>query len=162
MGPKFSTLQNEAEGTSSDKDEVSYNELSGLMRIRDFISLVLTYPVKLEEEDILRSWISAFPEWKAQLLSTDHDTIVMDKPWRVLTEKALGCMKGFMPTEIISKIESGERSIFNHNDADAIPKAILHLTVDLAVNQLIQTLFSGDYYARYISLSSRNLAELVG
>ena len=89
----------------------------------------------------LKSCISAFPEWKAQLLSTDHDTIVMDKPWRVLTEKALGCMKGFMPTEIISKIESGERSIFNHNDADAIPKAILHLTVDLAVNQLIQTLF---------------------
>ncbi|KAH1250905.1 Disease resistance protein [Glycine max] len=158
LGPKFSTLQNEAEGTSSDKDEVSYNELSGLMRIRDFISLVLTYPVKLEEEDILRSWISAFPEWKAQLLSTGDDT-VMDKPWCVLTEKALGSMKGFMPMEIISKVESGRRSIFSHNDVEAIPEAILHQTVDLAVNQLIQTLFSGDNCARYIRLLTRNLAE---
>ncbi|KAG5000005.1 hypothetical protein JHK87_021077 [Glycine soja] len=153
------SLKNESEGTSSGKNEVSYEELSRLMRIRDLMSILLTYPMKMDEGGKLKSCISAFPEWKAQLLSTDHDTIVMDKPWRVLTEKALGCMKGFMPTEIISKIESGERSIFNHNDADAIPKAILHLTVDLAVNQLIQTLFSGDYYARYISLSSRNLAE---
>ncbi|KAG5015492.1 hypothetical protein JHK85_021628 [Glycine max] len=163
MGSRLSkargSLKNESEGTSSGKNEVSYEELSRLMRIRDLMSLLLTYPMKMDEGGKLKSCISAFPEWKAQLLSTDHDTIVMDKPWRVLTEKALGCMKGFMPTEIISKIESGERSIFNHNDADAIPKAILHLTVDLAVNQLIQTLFSGDYYARYISLSSRNLAE---
>eukprot|EP00256_Glycine_max_P069675 XP_025984270.1 uncharacterized protein LOC102661979 isoform X3 [Glycine max] len=158
LSSKFSTLQNKAEGTLSDKDEFSYNELSGLMRIRDFISLVLTYPVKLVEEDILRSWISAFPEWKAQLLSTGDDT-VMDKPWCVLTKKALGSMKGFMPMEIISKVERGRRSIFSRNDVEAIPEAILHQTVDLAVNQLIQTLFCGDYCSRYIRLLTRNLAE---
>ncbi|CAJ1938382.1 unnamed protein product [Sphenostylis stenocarpa] len=166
LGPEFSTLQDETIYSGYrrfedilvyNKDKVSDKELSALMRVRDFISLLLTYPVKFEDDGILRSWISAFPEWKTRLLSTDGYA-VMYKPWRLLTEKALGCMKGFMPVEILSRIGSGERSIFNHHN-DVIPETVLHLTVDLAVNQLIQTLFSGDYYARYIRLLTRNLAE---
>ncbi|BAT73544.1 hypothetical protein LR48_Vigan01g036400 [Vigna angularis] len=140
-----------------DGDEVSYKELRGLIRLRDFISLVLTYPGKLEEEGLLRSWISAFPEWKAQLFSTDGFPGIC-KPWSLLTEKALGCMKGFMPVEIMAEIESGERSLFNRNN-DVIPEGLLPLTVDLAVDQLIQTLFSGDYCARYIRLLTRNSSE---
>ncbi|RDX65928.1 Disease resistance protein, partial [Mucuna pruriens] len=139
----------------------AYKELSCLMRIRDFISLLLSYPMKLEEEEeegILKSWISAFPEWKAKLSSTDDDSLI-DKPWRVLTNKAFTRMQGFMPKQIIRQIKRGEMSIFNDNDA--IPEAILQFTVDLAVNQLIQTLFSRDYSAcyHYVRLLTSNLVE---
>ncbi|QCD84554.1 disease resistance protein RPS2 [Vigna unguiculata] len=164
VGPEFSTPQDEAIYEkfedivqSKDGDEVSYKELRGLVRLRDFISLMLTYPVKLEEDGVLRSWISAFPEWKAELFSTGGYPVIY-KPWSLLTEKALRCMKGFMPVEIMAEIESGERSIFNR-DNDVILEGLLPLIVDLAVNQLIQTLFSGDYCARYIRLLTRNSAE---
>ncbi|WVZ26076.1 hypothetical protein V8G54_004620 [Vigna mungo] len=167
FGREFLTSQNETISSRygnfddivqyKDGDEVSYKELRGLIRLRDFISLVLTYPVKLEEDGVLRSWISSFPEWKAQLLSTDGFSVIC-KPWNLLTEKALGCMKGFMPVEIMAEIESGERSLFNRHN-DVIPEGLLPLIVDLAVNQLIQTLFSGDYCARYIRLLTRNSSE---
>ncbi|KAK7392960.1 hypothetical protein VNO78_21410 [Psophocarpus tetragonolobus] len=149
-------LKNEREETLLEKDEVSYKELCSLMRIRDFISLLLASPMKIEEKGVLKSWIIAFPKWKAQLLSTNDDSMI-DKPWCVHTQKALRCVEGFFPMEMISQIQSGEGFIFNHSDE--IPEVILHLAVDLAVNQLIQTLFSRDYYVRYIKLSTRNLAE---
>jgi len=162
--PEFSTPENETIYSRygkfedivqyKDGDEVSYKELRGLVRLRDFISLMLTYPVMLEEDGVLRSWISAFPEWKAELFSTGG----YSKPWSLLTEKALRCMEGFVPVEIRAEIESGETSIFNRHN-DVIPEGLLPLIVDLAVNQLIQTLFSGDYYARYIRLLTRNSAE---
>ncbi|KAK7401163.1 hypothetical protein VNO78_12482 [Psophocarpus tetragonolobus] len=148
-------LKNETEGTSSQKEEVSYVELSSMIKIRDFISLLLTYPMKLDEQGILKSCLSAFSEWKAQPWSTDD--VYRPSVQHRLIQKALRHMEGFMPKEIITQIESGERSIFKHNDA--IPEVVLHLTVDLAVNQLVQTLFSGDYYARYIRLSTRNMVE---
>lgn len=167
LGIAFCTPQNETRNIRygdfedivqyKDEDEVSYKELRGLIRLRDFISLVLTYPVKLEEDGILRSWISSFPEWKARLFSTDGSPVT-NKPWSLLTEKALRCMKGFIPVEIMTEIESGERSIFNRH-SDVIPEGVLPLTVDLAVNQLIQTLFSGHFHARYIRLLTRNSAE---
>ncbi|WVZ26075.1 hypothetical protein V8G54_004619 [Vigna mungo] len=167
LNSEFSTPQNETIFNKygkfedivqyKDGDEVSYKELRGLIRLRDFISLVLTYPVKLEEDGVLRSWISSFPEWKAQLLSTDGFSVIC-KPWNLLTEKALGCMKGFMPVEIMAEIESGERSLFNRHN-DVIPEGLLPLSVDLAVDQLIQTLFSVDYSARYIRLLTRNSSE---
>ncbi|KAL2343201.1 hypothetical protein Fmac_004486 [Flemingia macrophylla] len=127
-----------------------------LMRIRDFIMLLLIYPMELDEEGIFKSWISEFSKWKAQLLSTG-DVSVTDKRLRKLTGKVLRRMHGFVPLEIMNKIESGERSIFNHNYA--IPEAILHMTVDLAVNQLIQTLFSRDHSPCYVRLLTTNLAE---
>ncbi|XP_047154364.1 uncharacterized protein LOC124825720 [Vigna umbellata] len=167
LGREFLTSQNETISSTygkfddivqyKDGDEVSYKELRGLIRLRDFISLVLTYPVKLEEDGVLRSWISAFPEWKAQLFSTDGFPGIC-KPWSLLTEKALGCMKGFMPVEIMAEIESGERSLFNRHN-DVIPEGLLPLSVDLAVDQLIQTLFTVDYCARYIRLLTRNSSE---
>jgi len=168
LGREFFTPQNEIIDDSrygnfddivqyEDGYGVSNKELRGLVRLRDFISLVLTYPVKLEEDGVLRSWISAFPEWKTQLFSTFGYPVIY-KPWSLLTEKALRCMKGFMPVEIMAEIESGERSTFNR-DNDVIPEGLLPLIVDLAVNQLIQTLFSGDYFARYIRLLTRNSAE---
>ncbi|XP_029127515.1 disease resistance protein At4g27190 isoform X3 [Cajanus cajan] len=124
---------------------------SNLMRIRDFMSLLLTYPMKLDEEDILKSWLAAFSERKAHLLSYGEDDIVMiDKPWLELTEKAFRRMQVFIPMQRI-----WGRSIQNH----VTPEAILPMAVDLAVDQLIQTLFSRDCSARYIRLLTRNLVE---
>ncbi|XP_029127498.1 disease resistance protein RPS2 isoform X2 [Cajanus cajan] len=157
LSKAHSSLENEIEGTSSKIDEDSYKELSTLVRIRDFIMLLLTYPMKLDEEDILKSWIGAFSEWKTQLLSMDGDT-AMEKPWHEPTKKVLRRMQGFMPRGIISQIERGERSICKHNN-DLTPEAILHMTVDLAVNQLIQTLFSRDYSECYVRMLTTNLIE---
>ncbi|XP_027344985.1 disease resistance protein RPS2-like [Abrus precatorius] len=160
LGKARDFLKKETEGTSTIKDEFSYKEeLLSLMRIRDFISLLLTYPVKFEEEGILKAWTNAFSEWKAQLLSNDDDAMVK-KPWRVLTERALTFIEGLVPVEITSQIKRGERYIFNHNYA--VPESVRHLSSDLAVEQLIQTLFSGDDYARsmrHVRLSTRNFAE---
>ncbi|KAJ1426212.1 hypothetical protein SESBI_10613 [Sesbania bispinosa] len=114
-----------------DGEKLPYEEeVLRLIGIRDFISLLLTYPVKLEEEGILKAWINAFKtQWRPQLLTTD-DVNETDKPWHVLTVKALKCMEGFMPMEIISQIEHSGRPIFyRHND---VPRAILDLTIDLA------------------------------
>ncbi|KAL2343197.1 hypothetical protein Fmac_004482 [Flemingia macrophylla] len=159
----------EIEGTSTEKDKVSYKELSclmmrlnnllelhSLMRIRDFIILLLSYPMKLQEEGLLKSWISEFSEWKGHLLSTG-DGNVIDKTFHEQTKKALRHMQGFIPKKIISQIECGERSIHNHNDVT--PEAILHMAVDLAVNQLILTLFSRDYSACCVRLLTKNLVE---
>ncbi|KAK7359135.1 hypothetical protein VNO77_01082 [Canavalia gladiata] len=151
----------ETGGASTLENELSIKEEPlSLMRIRDFISLLLSYPVKLEEKGILKVWINAFSEWRTQLLSAD-DHAVTDTPWHILTRKALTCVEGLVPAEIISQIERGKRSIFSYNN-DVIPDAILDLSVDLAVEQLIQTLFSGDYYARnahHVRLSTRNFVE---
>ncbi|XP_029127509.1 disease resistance protein At4g27190 isoform X2 [Cajanus cajan] len=125
---------------------------SNLIRIRDFMSLLLTYPMKLEEEDILKSWIAAFSERKAHLLSYGEDDIVMiDKPWLELTEKAFRSMQVFMPMQI--RIWEGSFHLL------VMTEGILPMAVDLAVDQLIQTLFSRDCSARYIRLLTRNLAE---
>ncbi|XP_057420987.1 disease resistance protein RPS2-like [Lotus japonicus] len=149
--------------TLKEKYTFSYKpELLRLFGLRDFICLLLSYPVKLEEEGIFKEWTNAFPKWRARLLtaisSDEHG--VIDKPWWVLTERALRCMEGFLPIEMISQIRHNGRIFFNRNGA--IPEAILDLTVDLAAGQLIQTLFSIDDFApntRYIRLSTKNFDE---
>ncbi|KAK7318905.1 hypothetical protein RJT34_03612 [Clitoria ternatea] len=153
----------ETVGTSTAADEFSYKEeLLSLMRTRDFISLLLTYPVKLEEESILQAWTNAFAEWKAQLLANDDRARVVDKLWLVQTRKALQCIEGLVPVEITSSVERGGRFISNHKYV--IPEAILDLSIDLALEQLFQTLFSQDDYAHnihYVRLSTRNSVEKI-
>ncbi|KAK7318901.1 hypothetical protein RJT34_03608 [Clitoria ternatea] len=154
MGHNLSKALGKDKGTSSKENKCTWGGRQyNLITIRDFISLWLTYPVKLTEEETGILKAVATSKWETQPSLQDFE---------VLTEKATRCIARLLPMEIISKLCSCNTgsSIFASNDV--IPEVILDLTVDLAVEQLIQTLFSGDDYAcniRYVKLSTRNLLE---
>lgn len=128
-----------------------HNPLPKLHRIRDFIKLWLSYPFKSAYDTKLKAW--------AHQVSNAHGDI--DKMYHLLSENPLRYLEGLVPIEIINKFEACES--FMLGKENKIPKPILSLASDLAVNHLLQTLLSGDddhgHTIHHVMLSTRNLDE---
>ncbi|KAK7247469.1 hypothetical protein RIF29_42352 [Crotalaria pallida] len=105
-----------------------------------FISLLLSYPVRLLHDD-------------SNLVYDSHMNDLISKGMQ------LRYVEGLVPNEILSDVKKGKRSIIND---DVIPESILNLALDLAVDHLIQTLLSKHVHAhgiKYIRLSTRSHIE---
>ncbi|KAF7842806.1 Disease resistance protein [Senna tora] len=141
-------------------DDVFMQHLSRLMKIRDFVSLILSYPMRIGNEKYLEEWINEVSQFKAKyceqmplLTAADDDKkLGIDSLWReveiLLSKRPLRYVGGFIPQDIIRDIT---------NDQKQVPQPILDLAICLAVRQL-STCFSNPH-VQYVLLSTRNDAE---
>ncbi|KAF7842812.1 disease resistance protein RPS2-like [Senna tora] len=141
-------------GTNCIPGERECVQLINLHTIRDYVSLLLTYPIRTAQDS------TRFHLWTHQVSNEDH--LTTDQQYRLLLDNnPLRHFQGLVPMEIIRDIENGLNvRLVDH--ITEIPYAILNLAVDLAVHQLIQTLLSGDDYFRsihHVMFSTRNGAE---
>ncbi|XP_054778955.1 uncharacterized protein LOC129286891 [Prosopis cineraria] len=169
-------------------EEILKHEFLRLVRIRDFLSLILMYPMILPDQHLLEKWRDDAQAATAKYFE-DMDRIGIKSSgayrWmHLLCEKPLKNLEVLIPNDILSKIEEGRRSIFDENIAtlsgeavasnsiskgkevlewdyvhNMIPEAILNLAADLAVDQLIQTLLSHNIHR--VVFSTRNGFEKV-
>ncbi|XP_054776253.1 disease resistance protein RPS2-like isoform X3 [Prosopis cineraria] len=114
-----------------------------LDRIRDFVSLWLSYPMRSVHDSKLQTWIHR--------LSNANGSV--EEKYSLIREDPLHYLEGLAPIEMIMD---------NEIEAGTIPDAMLSLAIDLAVDQLVQTLLSGDEHVRnihHVMISTRNNAE---
>ncbi|KAF7842816.1 disease resistance protein [Senna tora] len=167
FGPSLSTPEMSSEardkGEFAESKHQNWNglrknlkhEFLRLVRIRDFLSLILTYPVRMPDQHLLEKWRD-----EAQAITTEyseHMDSIGTKAYRwmhLLSEKPLRYMEVLIPNDIIlSKIEDGQMT------DDVTPKVILNFAADLAVDQMIQTLVLRNIH--HIRLSTRNDIEKI-
>ncbi|XP_054777411.1 uncharacterized protein LOC129285668 [Prosopis cineraria] len=135
---------------STFRDEKRKSLLRKLRRRRDFIRLLLSYPVRTVHDGKLKAWSHEASRKKHSLEELN----------RLLNENPFKFFEGLLPMEILENVEEGWSSIFADNYV--IPEAILNLAANLAVDQLVQTLLSEDDHVRdihHVLLSTRDGAE---
>ncbi|XP_054776567.1 uncharacterized protein LOC129285048 [Prosopis cineraria] len=150
------------------KEEI---DLLCLMRMRDFLCLILSYPMKLDyDEMFLKSWMSQVSMSRDQYCS-------QERLQHLVSESPLKYVKGIIPEDITEEIKNDGSIIFNKSDSkelatatskdpppNHVPQPILDLATRLAVHQLAQT-FSPEsrvnsfYWMGVVCLSTRNDAE---
>lgn len=119
-----------------------------LRRIRDFISLLLSYPIRTPQDGRLKDWINGV---------SDPQNLSVPEKLHHLSQKPLRYVEGIVPVEIISEIEAGGNCLFPYSNF--MPQTILNLAVDLAVDQLLHTLLSGEVHVQnihHLILTTRN------
>ncbi|KAK7359139.1 hypothetical protein VNO77_01086 [Canavalia gladiata] len=108
MGHNLSKSPGKNKETFAAENEFSEREEElNLIGTRDFISLLLTYPVKLAEEEkgILKACINAFSERKPPAIRETWAYNRSEHPWRVPAEKAMICVEGLLPMEIVEFLD---------------------------------------------------------
>ncbi|KAI9072193.1 hypothetical protein K1719_045860 [Acacia pycnantha] len=131
-------------------DEMREISLLHLSRIRDFIRLLLSYPMRTVHDGELKAWIR-----EASNRSHSQDDLN-----RLLRQMPLKCLQGLLPMNILDKMERGWSPVYA--DSNVIPEDILSLSAHLAVDQLIQTLMFEDDHVRgihHVLFSTRDTAE---
>ncbi|XP_028762818.1 disease resistance protein At4g27190-like [Neltuma alba] len=119
-------------------------------RIRDFIRLLLNYPMRTVHHSKLKAWIQ-------EASSRRHSLDDLD---RLVSQKPLECFQGLLPMHILKSVESGWSP--NYAYSNGTPEDILNLSANLAVDQLVQTLLSKDDHVRnihHVQFSARDAAE---
>ena len=106
--------------TSSESTISGISSMKSLMRKRDLMCLLLSYPLVITDD-------SGVSDLKRELYYE-----------RPLPLRYVG---GLIPMEIIRDAERGERSWSISSDGDLIPEAILNLAADLAVDQSFRHCF---------------------
>lgn len=119
------------------KDEKIKRLLLKVVLIRDFIRLLLSYPMRTVHDSRLKAWVHE---------ASNRRRHSLDDLNGLLNQKPLNCFQGILPMHILKDVDRGWcPSYVNY---DAVPKEILNLSVNLAVDQLIQTLLSEDDHER--------------
>ncbi|XP_054777635.1 disease resistance protein At4g27190-like isoform X2 [Prosopis cineraria] len=168
--------------------EILKHEFLKLLRIRDFLSLILMYPMIMPDQHLSKKWRDDAQALTAKYFEdTDCLGLNISGAYRwmhLLSEKPLKNMEALMPNDLLSRIEEGQRCIFNENAStlsgeallfastskgekvlelgyvhNVIPEAILNLAADLAVDQLIQTLLT--HNTHHVMFSTRNEFEKI-
>ncbi|XP_028765010.1 uncharacterized protein LOC114723036 [Neltuma alba] len=119
-------------------------------RIRDFIRLLLNYPMRTVHDSKLKAWIQEASRRRHSL----------DDLNRLLNQKPLECFQGLLPVYVLKSVERGWSP--NYIYSDGTPEDILNLSVNLAVDQLVQTLLSEDDHVRnihHVLFSTRDATE---
>ncbi|KAI9107294.1 hypothetical protein K1719_021682 [Acacia pycnantha] len=120
-------------------------------QIRDFIRQLLSYPMRTVHDGELKAWIR-------EASNRSHSLADLN---RLLSKKPLKCFQGLLPMHILDDVERGWSPVFA-TTYNVIPEDILSLSVNLAVDQLIQTLmFEDDHVCGiyHVFFSTRDTAE---
>ncbi|KAK4254476.1 hypothetical protein QN277_009854 [Acacia crassicarpa] len=132
------------------EDEMREGLLLRLTRIRDFIRLLLSYPMRTVHDGELKAWIR-------EASNRSHS---VDDLNRLLRQRPLKCFQGLLPMYKLDEVEKGLSP--SYADSNVIPEDILSLSANLAVDQLIQTLMFEDDHVRgihHVLLSTRDTTE---